>query len=56
MNKEEDKYKLPDDFINAYKRFLQELDEYGWEINDEGDIVEKSTKRLVWDITNGFKK
>ena len=45
-----------EDFINAFKSFLLELEENGWEINDDGDIVEKKSQRLVWDIIHENKR
>ena len=32
--------------------FMEMLDANGLELNDDGDIVEKSSKRLLWDIVN----
>lgn len=40
----------------AIQRLLDMLDENGWELNDDGDIVEKSTKRLVWDVIHNIKE
>lgn len=47
---------MTDDFKeikNAIEELLRLLDENGWELNEDGDIVEKSSKRLVWDIYHG---
>lgn len=41
---------------NAIEELLQLLDENGWELNDDGDIVEKSSKKLIWDIIHGNDK
>lgn len=41
---------------NAIETFLDLLEENGWEHNDDGDIVEKKSKRLVWEIYNGCDK
>ena len=41
------------DIKNAIESLLEILDENGWELNEDGDIVEKSSKRLVWDIYHG---
>ena len=41
---------------NAIERLLEMLEENGWELNDDGDIVEKKSKRLVWEIYNGCDK
>lgn len=38
---------------SAIENLLEMLDENGWELNDDGDIVEKSSKRLVWDVLHG---
>ena len=41
---------MTDDFKeikNAIEELLRLLDENGWELNEDGDIVEKSSKRLV---------
>ena len=53
MNKKEiieEEIKITNEFKSAIESFLNELDFYGWELNDEGDIVDKKTKKLVWDI------
>jgi len=32
---------------------MQMLEENGWELNDDGDIVDKQSKKLVWEIIHG---
>lgn len=40
----------------AIENLLKMLDEHGWELNDDGDIVDKKSKKLVWEITHGFSE
>ena len=42
-------YELPQELIDQIEAFLNVLDQHGWELNDDGDIVEKDTKKLVLD-------
>ena len=44
---------INENLISAIKAFLQELDDNGWELNDDGDIVDKKSKRLILDIIHG---
>ena len=43
---------LSNELKDAIKSFIEMLDEYGWELNDDGDIVEKSSQRLVLEMYN----
>ena len=59
MNKKEiinEEIKISNELKNAIKSLLDELDSYGWELNEDGDIVDKKSKRLVWDIIHGNKE
>ena len=47
---------LSKELKDSIRSFLDMLDFYGWELNDDGDIVEKSSKRLVWEIAHGIDK
>ena len=40
-------YEIPDYLKEAIEGFLYLLEQNGWELNDDGDIVEKDTKELV---------
>jgi len=53
MSKEE--LELSKDILERIDFLMKLLDENGWELNDDGDIVEKKSKRLVWDIIHGVK-
>ena len=44
---------LSKELKDAIKSFIDLLDENGWELNDEGDIVDKKSKRLIMEIYNG---
>ena len=44
------------DLKESISELLQMLDENGWELNDDGDIVEKTSKRLVWDVIHNIKE
>ena len=44
------------DIKNAIESLLEILDENGWELNEDGDIVEKKSKRLVWEIAHGISE
>ena len=46
-------FELSNELKNAIEALLEMLEENGWELNDDGDIVEKKSKRLVWEIYNG---
>ena len=52
MSKED--IELNKELLESLKKFLEELNRNGWEINDDGDIVEKKTQRLIFDIYGGF--
>lgn len=40
---------ISDELINKIREFLDMLDMYGFELNDDGDIVEKNTNKLILD-------
>lgn len=44
--------KIVDEIGPTIKSFLDYLDSNGFELNDAGDIVEKNSKRLVFDLYN----
>lgn len=44
---------LSKELKDAIKSFIDLLDENGWELNDDGDIVDKKSKRLIMEIYNG---
>ena len=48
--------KLSKELHDSIKSLLQMLDDNGWELNDDGDIVFKGTSELVWEKYNGFKE
>ena len=35
---------------NSIEQLLEMLEANGWELNDDGDIVEKSSQKLVFDL------
>ena len=37
---------------NCIENLINFLEENGWELDNNGDIIEKKSKRLVWDILN----
>ena len=41
---------------NAIEELLAMLEANGWELNEDGDIVEKKSKKLVWEIMHGCDK
>ncbi len=46
---EEDKSILDEykEVRNAIENFMNMLKEYGWELNDDGEIIDSKTKKLV---------
>ena len=59
MNKKieiiDDEIQLSKGLKDAIQGLLDELDAHGWELNEDGDIVEKKSQRLVWEIYHGNK-
>ena len=57
MNKKieiiDDEIQLSKGLKDAIQGLLDELDAHGWEL--DGDIVEKKSQRLVWEIYHGNK-
>jgi hypothetical protein len=52
----EDKIKLSKELRDSLDNLMNMLEEHGWELNDDGDIVDKKSKRLVWEIIHGIKE
>ena len=44
---------LSKELKDSIREFLDLLEENGWELNDDGDIVEKGNQRLVLDTLRG---
>ena len=47
---------LSKELHDSLRALLDLLEEHGWELNDDGDIVDKKSKRLVWEIEHGIEE
>ena len=47
---------LSKELHDSLRELLDLLEEHGWELNDDGDIVDKKSKRLVWEIEHGIEE